>query len=180
MITTYRTVQHGRTGRRMATLAAALVLFLVVGVPTTVAETKSVSGTFTSVRPETCESPVGFCTDGRLTGDLVGDYDFVMDKLQPHPTDPTLLVYEGHSVITLDRGGAQLRGQDTGWMRPAGTSAVFETTVRIVGGTKQYEGACGQIVAAGTLDFATGNAEGTYTGAITKEEDAQGWPAPCD
>ena len=42
------------------------------------------------------------------------------------------------------------------------------TTVNVVGGTKQYAGAAGQIVATGVLNFVSGDATGTYTGLIDK------------
>jgi hypothetical protein len=168
------------TGRRIASLTLALVLFLVVGVPSVLAGTKTVSGAFTSVSvpPPTCTSAVGICTLGTLTGDLPSTYFFVMDTLQNagDPTDPTKFLYTGHSVITLARGGARLFGKDTGVMHipPGGAPAPFVTTVSVVGGTNQYAGASGQIVASGTLNFGTGDAVGTYTGAITKPEDAPG------
>ncbi len=134
---------------------------------------KQVSGPFTSVLvpPPACTSAVGICTLGTLTGDLPSAYYFTMDTLQPagDPNDPTEFVYTGHSVITRTHGGAQLFGQDTGVIHllPA-APAPFVTTVHVVGGTKQYAGAAGQLVATGTLNFATGQALGSYAGTISK------------
>jgi hypothetical protein len=134
---------------------------------------KSVSGDFTSVAalPPECTSPVGICTRGTLTGDLRATYDFVMLSLVPagDPTAPTKFVYTGQSVITRLQGGAQIFGVDTGVMDIADpTAAPFMTTVNIAGGTKQYDGAAGQIVAIGVLNLITGDAVGTYTGEIDK------------
>jgi len=135
--------------------------------------TKTISGDFTSVAvpPPECTSLVGICTHGTLTGDLPSTYDFVMDTLVPagDPDHPTRFVYTGHSLILRIHGGAVLYGSDSGVMDIADPSAVpFVTTVNIIGGTKQYEGASGQIVATGTLSFLTGDAVGTYTGTIDK------------
>lgn len=62
-------------------------------------------------------------------------------------------------------GGAELYGLDTGWIDFV--NGTFETTVNIVGGTKQYEGASGQLVATGSLT-PTGGTAGTYSGEICK------------
>ncbi len=70
-------------------------------------------------------------------------------------------------AITQTLGGAELYGADTGWINFA--NRTFETTVNIVGGTKQYDGASGQLVATGNLT-PTGTI-GTYTGEICKHHD---------
>ena len=49
--------------------------------------------------------------------------------------------------------------------------APFVTTVHLVGGTRQYAGASGQIVAPGVLDLAKGTTDGTYTAVICDGED---------
>ena len=53
---------------------------------------------------------------------------------------------------------------------PNGT-APFVTTVQVAGGTRQYDGATGQIVAPGVLDLASGGTVGTYSGTICKAQD---------
>lgn len=136
---------------------------------------KAPQGAFTSyaVPPPDCDSPVGICTMGALTGDLPSSYWFVMDTLSwgGDPTNPAKFVYTGHSVITTGNG-AQMFGSDTGEMimspDPMSPTA-FVTTVHVVGGTKQFHHTSGTIVATGGLVFATGLAEGTYTSSLTKD-----------
>ncbi len=78
-----------------------------------------------------------------------------------------ILTFTGASTIRQTLGGAELYGADTGWINFA--NRTFETTVNIVGGTKQYDGASGQLVATGNLT-PTGTI-GTYTGEICKHHD---------
>ena len=130
-----------------------------------------VSGEFTAVAPDDCGSPVGICTHGTLTGGFPSTYDFVALTLVPagDPAAPNKLLYTGESVITTE-SGAQLFGEDTGFLlvQPDGT-ALFETTVNIVGGTRQYKGGNGMIVATGVLDLGTGATGGAYTGTVCKK-----------
>ncbi len=51
-------------------------------------------------------------------------------------------------------------------IRPDRVTADFVTTVNVIGGTRQYEDATGQIVAPGVLDLVTGSTSGTYSGTI--------------
>jgi hypothetical protein len=115
----------------------------------------SVSGAFTAVAPADCPSPIHICTHGRLDGDLSATYDFVAGGFTPEGA------LSGHSTITLDNG-AVIRGNDTSVLGPDGS---FVTTVRIVGGTRQYAHATGALVAPGHF-LADGGTEGTYSGVI--------------
>jgi hypothetical protein len=81
---------------------------------------------------------------------------------------------QGHFTSTLDSKGTgviwtsndtELFGMDSGVMHVgADGRATFTTTRHIVGGTREYQNASGQIVASGILDFTTGLAAGTYGG----------------
>ncbi len=113
----------------------------------------AVSGAFTAVSPPDC--PSFLCTHGTLTGGLAGTYDFVATGLTPDGA------VTGHSTITLGNG-AVIRGSDTSVLNPDGT---FVTTIRIVGGTRQYAHATGALVAPGAFT-ADGGTEGTYSGVI--------------
>jgi hypothetical protein len=125
-------------------------------------ECKPVSGSFAA---EQVACPAPFCTAGALTGDLRASYAFAMTSaVQEGP----VLTFTGASTIVGTFGGAELYGSDTGWIDFA--SGTFETTVNIVGGTKQYEGASGQLVATGHLT-ATGGTAGTYAGTLCKHAD---------
>ena len=112
----------------------------------------AVAGSFTAVSPPDC--PSFLCTHGRLTGDLAATYDFVATGVTPEGLT-------GNSTITLDNG-AVINGNDTSVLNPDGT---FVTTVRIVGGTRQYAHATGALVAPGAFT-ANGGTEGTYSGTI--------------
>jgi hypothetical protein len=142
-------------------LAVALAAALVWSATATAKECKPVSGTFeATIVP--CPAPL--CTAGALTGGLTSSYAFTMTSaVQEGP----VLTFTGGSTITNTFGDAQLFGADTGWINFA--TGQFQTTVNIVGGTKQYDGASGQLVATGNLT-PTGTA-GTYTGEICKHSD---------
>ena len=112
----------------------------------------SYSGDFTAVTLAEC--PSFLCTQGTLTGDLEGTYDFVATAIGP---DGGLI---GQSTITL-ANGTVIRGRDTSAVNPDGT---FVTTVNIVGGTRQFRRASGALVAAGR--FTPEGTEGVYSGVI--------------
>jgi len=158
----------------MSIRIAVLVAVAALGVATGAAAKpcKAYTGTFTAVAPADCSSPVGICTHGTLVGDFPSTYDFVADTLVP-TGNPGEFAYTGHSLIT-SRTGATLLGSDSGLLtiQPDGT-AVFVTTVQLVGGTRQYEGVTGQFIAPGVLNLGTGATVGSYTATICKAEDAQ-------
>ena len=115
-----------------------------------------VEGAFTAVTlppSGACPSPI-FCTLGVLTGDLAGTYFFSVSGFGP---GGELLAA---STITLENG-AVVEGSDTSVLHPDGT---FTTTVNVVGGTRQYAHAAGQIVAEGA--FTADGTAGTYAGEI--------------
>lgn len=141
--------------RGIVVVVAALVLAGTAAAK----ECKPVSGTFAA---DQVACPAPFCTAGTLTGGLVASYAFTMTSaVQEGP----LLSFTGASTIVRTHGGAELHGSDTGWIDFA--NGTFETTVNIVGGTKQYDGASGQLVATGRLT-PTGGTAGTYAGELCK------------
>jgi hypothetical protein len=115
----------------------------------------AVAGTFVAQAPPDCASPVGICTHGRLSGGLQATYDFVATGITPEGA------LAGHSTITLDNG-AVIHGSDTSVL---GGDGSFVTTVRIVGGTRQYAHATGALVAPGHFT-ADGGTAGSYSGTI--------------
>ena len=170
--------------RALSSLKAMVMLFSAIAVFGTVTDAtahdddddcRAPHGNWTSyaVAPPACDSPVGICTMGTLTGGLPSTYYFVMDTLAwaGDYTNPGLFVYTGHSVVT-DSHGHKFFGSDSGQMQmnpdPTGPSA-FVTTVHIVGGTANHKHATGQIVAPGQIVFATGQAVGTYTSSICND-----------
>ena len=146
----------GETMNRKALwTASSLMLAFCPAVPARAAAggCHAVSGAFTAVSPADC--PSFLCTHGRLTGDLEATYDFVAVGVTPEGA------VAGRSTITLDNG-AVIRGSDTSVLNSDGT---FVTTVRIVGGTRQYAHATGSLVAPGAFT-SSGGTEGTYSGTI--------------
>jgi hypothetical protein len=142
-------------------LAVALAAALVWSATAAAKECKPVSGTFeATIVP--CPAPL--CTAGALTGSLTSSYAFTMTSASQ---EGPLLSFTGESTIVNTFGGAELYGADTGWINFA--TGQFETTVNIVGGTKQYDGASGQLVATGNLT-PTGTV-GTYAGEVCKHTD---------
>ena len=133
---------------------------------------RGVDGPFTSslVPPPTCTSPVGLCTHGIFTGDFAGTYDFTFQTMAPVPDHPGRFFYTGQSVITPARGGGQLFSDDHGYLDMGPGSAPFVTTVLIARGSGRYASASGTLVAQGTLDLTTGQATGSYTGAICRPD----------
>jgi hypothetical protein len=158
-----------RNWRAVLGVMAVLGLLMLPGIalPDGCDDCDDVEGPFSSVLVTAgCASPVGICTHGLLTGDLEATYDFTMLTLVPDPIDPTAEVYTGRSVITT-KGGSQLFTNDTGVIHPGSVPAPFVTTANIVSGTGKFQNVCGgKIVASGKLNFATGQAVGTYTGEI--------------
>jgi hypothetical protein len=129
---------------------------------------RMVRGGFSSVAvfPPECTSPVGLCTSGRLSGTLQGaTYAFTMNSLNavPEPEAQFVSFFSGISTVTT-RTGRVLRGVDTGAMNlmPPGTkgSGEFSTLLSFI------DGGGGFLHIRGTLDLATGNAEGDYQGEI--------------
>jgi hypothetical protein len=129
---------------------------------------RAVRGGFSSVAvfPPECTSPVGLCTSGRLSGTLQGaTYAFTMNSLNavPEPEAQFVSFFAGISTVTT-RSGRVLRGVDTGAMNlmPPGTegSGKFSTLLSFI------DGGGGFLHIRGTLDLATGNAEGDYEGEV--------------
>ena len=154
-----------------ALAALAACLFGRPGVGDDEGHCRPVSGDFMSVVDPDCPEEAVLCTHGLLSGDLEATYDFIMLMLGPHPDDENALIYSGVSVIETGNGH-QLFGVDSGVMypQPDGT-APFTTTVTIVGGTRRSKHAVGEIVAGGVLNLVTGEAAGTYAGAICRDVD---------
>lgn len=128
------------------------------------ARCRSAEGEFTSVLvtdPAVCDSPIGMCTSGQLSGDLEGTYDFTFLTMIPDARDPSVFHYTGTSVVTTESG--VLYGEDSGVMRMHGDgTASFVTTVSVYAGEACFAGARGVLVAPGTLNLITGEAAGRY------------------
>jgi hypothetical protein len=151
---------------RLVLQASMFVLALSAGVRADLGGCQDFSGDFTStlVPPPACQSPIGICTHGVLTGEIEGTYDFVMTELVcgADPLNPALCTYAGDSIVTTEKGSITTR--DTGVMDQTVPTAVpFVTTAEFIEGTHRYKNATGVFVATGELNFFTGEAVGTYT-----------------
>ena len=130
-----------------------------------------VRGTFTNqflTGPANCPtSPVALCTEGQLSGDLEGEYDFVFLTNEPVSQGTVVPIdrFTGESTIVLDEG--TIVGRDFGILRAQRFPlADFTTHLRITSGTGAFEGASGQLTIQGLASFITGQGEGTYVGVI--------------
>lgn len=129
-----------------------------------------VKGKFTSrpAPPETCQSPVGLCTEGELTGGLLGGstYAFTMTGLIPAEVEEDLFFFVGASEITT-RVGSLILGSDAGTIDLNPTrSGNFVSLITFGGGTGVFTNASGQIALRGRLDLATGTVAGDYLGEL--------------
>jgi hypothetical protein len=151
---------------------ASLLVLLAAAPARADGDCKATDGPFTSslVPPPTCTSPVGLCTHGILHDDLDATYDFTFQTLVPagDPAHPSRMFYTGQSVITMNKSGAKMFSNDHGYIdfNPAGLSP-FVTTVMLYAGDKGAS-SNGVIVAQGMLNLSTGNAVGSYTGALCR------------
>lgn len=120
--------------------------------------------------PADCTSPVGFCTEGRLTGSLNGSYFFTMDDTMPaDELLPAINFFTGVSDITTRRG-ATIQGIDTGTIDLDPTRfGALSSLITFTSGTGYLRRATGQIQVQGNLDFASGGTGGRYTGRLCFE-----------
>lgn len=123
-----------------------------------------------NVPPGDCASPVGFCTEGTLSGKLKGTYAFTMNAAIPSgdPDVPSVNFFSGTSVITTSEGTV-LTAVDTGAINlaPPGTlnSGRLSTLLTIT------EGGAGHLWIHGTADLANGTVQGRFRGEICMDED---------
>ena len=131
---------------------------------------KKVQGKFSAFNlpPEVCASPVGFCTEGSLSGNLKGAYSFVMSAATPagEPDVPNVTFFQGDSVVTTHKGQVYT-GVDTGAINldPPGTlnSGRFSTLLTFV------DGGAGHLWIQGTANLAEGTVSGSYSGLLCPE-----------
>jgi hypothetical protein len=107
-----------------------------------------ISGTYVQ-QFVTCAVPAIACVDATLTGDLQGVSHTVVTTF-----DPTTGAFTGDVTIVRDNGSTL-----TSTIEGSGNGVGFET---ITGGTRQYLGATGTIVATDT----TAHFVGVYSGQI--------------
>jgi hypothetical protein len=129
-----------------------------------------VQGTFTNVflsGPVVCPlSPIALCTQGQLSGDLVGTYSFTfLTQTQVGNGNAPVERFTGMSMVTTADG--TVSGGDFGMLRTTHFPlADFTTHLRFQTGTGAFEGLRGHLTIQGGASFATGLGSGTYNGVI--------------
>jgi hypothetical protein len=137
-------------------------------------------GPFSSNTGEPCSSPIGLCTHGMLEGEFEATYDATFLTLESanDPSDPSKFVYTGTSVVAAVDGSGVIYTEDTGIIHiPQDNSpAQFVTKAIVSEGTKDYKKTSGGFIAAGSLLFSTGSAEGTFSAVLCDPEKDHGHP----
>jgi hypothetical protein len=155
-----------RRGSAIAAGAAVSVLVVIGAATVWAAGTRSLSGHFSStvVTGPTCQSPVGLCTDGSLTGGIKGSFSFTGTSLIPTVDTPTtgVVLYTGDLSVRAKDG--EFTCKDAGAFRTSGDGAV-SSVCTIVSGTGAYSGATGTIQFTGTFSSTSGG-NGDYSGTL--------------
>jgi hypothetical protein len=125
-------------------------------------------GPFTSVvvPPPDCESPVGLCTHGTLVGEFPASYDFTAVTQEVDPDDPNIVTLTGTSIVTTATG--VIHTDDVSVINFA--TGDFVTKALVHKSNIRGEKA-GGFIAAGNLDFTTGQATGNYSAVLCPRRD---------
>ena len=116
---------------------------------------------------EGCTSPSGFCTAGRASGTIEGDFVFTAFRSVPSDT-PGVVLYTGEIVFQTSRG--ELHCQDAGAYNIGeleSGAGPFASVCTITGGTGDWAGATGHIRTHGTFTLADGG-NSKYEGLISR------------
>lgn len=109
-----------------------------------------------------CQSPVGFCTSGEVTGGIQGHLDFTITSLTPVGPDG-VLAFTAVSTISTSEG--DLHCVDSGSFNTApGSDGEGVHLCVLTGGTGRYAGASGYLQERFTFMGTAG--EGRYSGKI--------------
>jgi hypothetical protein len=157
-----------RTGFVLATL---LALLSAGGAAVAASSARNVDGRLETrvVSPPACVSVVALCTQGRISGDIRGTFDFTGDTLTPAPNqaNPTVMFYTGRVVIGTDDG--HLVGTDAGVIDFATGAFVDLTTISPGQSTGKWAGATGQLRFSGSCDLAAGVCKSEYKGTVQRD-----------
>ena len=120
-------------------------------------------GPFSSVvvLPPTCSSPVGLCTNGILTGEFPATYDFTALTQSTDANDPNVVTLTGTSVVTTSNG--VIYTDDVSVINFMTGEFV---TKALVHRSNLRQAKNGGFIAAGNLNFATGQASGNYSAVL--------------
>ena len=105
---------------------------------------------------EGCTSPIGFCTVGRASGTINGDFVFTARRMVPSDT-PGVILFTGEIVFQTSHG--EVRCQDAGAYNSGELESgpgPFASVCTITGGTGHWAGVTGHIRTHGTFTLAEG------------------------
>jgi hypothetical protein len=106
-------------------------------------------------------------TEGRLKGDIRGDYTFVLTGGSPSQT-PDVVHFDGTSEVQTEDG--TIFFSDAGALTEAGRgNLAYVSTIR--DGTGDWEGATGQLLFRGFVDPVSGRGESDYVGEVCTQDD---------
>jgi hypothetical protein len=109
---------------------------------------------------------VGLCTHGTLVGEFPATYDFTALTQTADPSDPNVVTLTGKSIVTTAAG--VIHTDDVSVINFATGAFV---TKALVHKTKIRDAKTGGFIAAGNLDFATGQAAGNYSAILCSRRD---------
>jgi hypothetical protein len=151
--------------RAMTLVVAGLALVVVSGAASAAPECRQVKGKFTLApfAAPACTSAVGLCANGTYKGGLKGTSVFIGSSITPTADTPatSVVLLTGDNRIETKHGTLMTKDAIVLHTTGAGEFAEVDT---IVGGTGEWAGANGQIIASGTFTAAGG--EGEYSGEI--------------
>jgi hypothetical protein len=157
-----------RTGFVLATL---LALLNAGGTAAAASQARNVDGRLETrvVAPPACASVVALCTQGRISGDIRGTFDFTGDTLTsaPNQANPTVSFYTGQVVIRGDDG--RIVGTDAGVIDFATGAFVDLATISPGQSTGKWAGAMGQLRFSGSCDLAAGVCKSEYNGTVQRD-----------
>ncbi len=112
-----------------------------------------------------CDSPVGTCTAGRISGSLKGDFGFRLDEVFDSSV-AGIFHFNATPQIQLDIGG-ELIANTTGTIDfDASRDGNYTSLITIADGTGNVSGAHGQLVVRGRLKENNSGSEAVYSGEV--------------
>lgn len=163
-----RTNERTRRSRRWLTglaLAVCGAAVAITGAPAS-ATPEAVNGHFTlrNSSGSGCESPVGVCMTGSVTGRIKGSFSFTATSVIATADTPTtgVIVTTGDAMVQTNRGTISCKLTGTLQVTDEGP---FVSLCVITGGTDGWATATGYLRTSGTFSLASGGS-GSYDGKV--------------
>ena len=157
----------GRSRPRLAALALVICAALLSGTGGPAAATPEAVNGFFKVYSETgagCDSSVGVCLTGHISGRIKGGFSFTATSVIVTNDTPTTsaIVTTGDAVVATPDG--DIHCKMTGTLQLIGDGPFVSLCV-VTGGTGTWAGAGGYLRTSGTFTVAAGGG-GTYDGKV--------------